>query len=107
MLMKTKKKIVQKLKNLKKRKRWSGDMVDRELPTKFRLDPCNGCREPLVYRRADTCATTVTLLTRSSRAKKEFVIEDACQKGIVVVVGHSAHVPSDDGLIFGIAAAIL
>ncbi len=44
MLTNTKKKIVEvsKLKSLKKEKKWSGDMVERELPTKFGLDPCSG-----------------------------------------------------------------
>ncbi len=29
----------------KRKKKWSGDMVDRELPTKYGLDPWSGFRE--------------------------------------------------------------
>ena len=50
-------------------------MVERELPTKFDLGPSSGFRETLVYgrttARTDACATTVTLMTKSSRAKTE------------------------------------
>ncbi len=46
MLTKTKKKKKleknRKFKILKKKKKWSGDMVDRELPTKFYLDLHSG-----------------------------------------------------------------
>ncbi len=43
MLMK-KKKICKTLKieNFEKTKKWSGDMVERELPTKYGLDQCSG-----------------------------------------------------------------
>ena len=43
MLTKTKKNRKNlKIENFEKRKKWSGDMVERELPTKFGLDPCSG-----------------------------------------------------------------
>ena len=61
-----------KLKILKET--WSGDMVDRELHPKFGLGSCSGFRENLSLqmdrRMTDDCATTVALLTKSSRAKK-------------------------------------
>ena len=43
-LTKTKKKIINiwKIENFEKSKKWSGDMVERELPTKFGRDPCGG-----------------------------------------------------------------
>ena len=34
-----------KIENFEKRKQWSGDMVDRELATKYGLGPCSGFRE--------------------------------------------------------------
>ena len=55
-------------------------MVERELPTKFGLDPYSGCRETRFTddgrratdrrRTTDACAMTGALLTKSSRAKK-------------------------------------
>ncbi len=37
---------IKKIENLKKKKKiWSGDMVDRYLPTKFGLDPRSDFRE--------------------------------------------------------------
>ncbi len=46
--MLTKTKIIRKnwkIQNFEKRRKWSGDMVERELPSKFGLDPCSGFRE--------------------------------------------------------------
>ncbi len=47
MLTKTKKTNRKNLEieNFEKRQKRSGDMVERELPTKFGLDPCSGFRE--------------------------------------------------------------
>ncbi len=58
MLMKTKKirknlKIEKFEKTNKKKKKWSGNMVEKELPTKFGLDPCSGFPETSVYGRTD------------------------------------------------------
>ncbi len=38
-----------KIKDFEKAKQWSGDMVERELPTKFGLDPYSGFQETRVY----------------------------------------------------------
>ena len=72
MLMKAKK--IVKFENIEKKMVWrSGE----ELPTKFGLDPCSGLRETWVCgrrtdgRTKDACATTVALLTKSSRAKDD------------------------------------
>ncbi len=58
-----------KIENFEKRN-WSGDLVERELPTKFGLDPCSGFWETWDGRlTTDACAMTAALLTKSSRAK--------------------------------------
>ncbi len=58
----------------KKKKRWSGDMVERELSTKFGL-VLAAVSEKLEFtdgRTTDASAMTVALLTKSSRAKIQF-----------------------------------
>ncbi len=69
-------------------------MVDRELPTKFGLDPSSGFRETWVYGRmdrwtTDACATTVALLTKSSRAKNESQANGMGQWSNTYLVVHS------------------
>ncbi len=83
---------------------WSGDMVDRELSTKFGLDPCNGFRETSVYGQTvtDTCATTVALLTKLSTAKhiQTNLVADVgehCVAGLGVILFPSGSVSCSKG----------